>query len=103
LGSNNATVVSDSSKGLTPTPSDACTCACTSEPENVNADALDTTSLGTPPQAPDTDQGNKGEGIDQGDPLANLAAVIASLSLIDRQRLAAMLTGHQGKGEGGTA
>jgi hypothetical protein len=60
---------SDSSKALTSTPSDACTCACTSEGENDNA--------GTP---------------DQGDLLAKLAAVIANLSLADRERLATMIT-----------
>ena len=79
---------------LTPTASAACTCACTSEPENANADALDSTSLDTPPQAADADQGNLGEGIDQGDTLAKLAAELVKLSPADRQRLTAMLAGH---------
>jgi hypothetical protein len=54
------------------------------------------------------DTGKQGEGIDQGradrgsstagqgDPLAVLAAAVANLSPADRERLAAMLTGHQG-------
>jgi hypothetical protein len=103
LGSYNAPAASGSSKELTATPSDACTTACTSEAENANAGTLD------------ADQGDEGEGIDQGgtaggsstadqgDPLAVLAAAVANLSPADRERLAAMLTGHQGKGEGGTA
>jgi hypothetical protein len=57
-----------------------CTRVCTSEGENANADTLE------------ADQGNKGEGIDQGDPLAKLAAAITGLSPMDRQRLAALLS-----------
>lgn len=81
LGSNNAPVVSDNSKALTPTPSPVCTRVCTSKPENDNADPLE------------TDQGTDGEGIDQGDPLAKLAAALLTLSPADRDRLAAMLKG----------
>ena len=40
-----------------------------------------------------------GEGIEQGDRLAAIAAAIANLSPADRARLAAMLTGHQGQAE----
>ncbi len=72
-------------KALTPTPSAVCTRVCTSEAENANADA------GRDAQAGAADQGNKGEGIDQGDPLAKLAADLAKLSPADRARLAAML------------
>jgi hypothetical protein len=116
MPSSNTPVISLDSKALTSTPSDACTAACTSEPKNANADALNATSSGTPPQAPgtlDTDQGiqaaavahqgSEGEGINQGDPLARLAAELGNLSPADRERLAAMLTGRQGKDEGGTA
>jgi hypothetical protein len=72
---------SDSSKGLTPTPSAACTAACTSEPENANAGI------------PDADQGERSEGTDPtpADPLANLAAALLNLSEADRERLAGML------------
>jgi hypothetical protein len=78
------------SKALTPTPSAACTSACTSEGENANDDA--------------PDAGNRGEGegaaaIDQGDPLAWLAAELGKLSPEDRQRLAALLIGRQGEGQ----
>ena len=73
---------------LTPTPFPVCTRVCTSEPENANADALEAASLGTSPQAADADQGNEGEGIDQGDPLAAIVAAIANLSPADRARLA---------------
>ncbi len=118
-------------KGLTRTPPAACTAACTSEGEKANAAALEAASLGPPPQAADaldTDQGaapapsadqrtqagadahqgGEGEGIDQepidqGDRLARLAAELGKLSPEDRQRLAAMLTGHQGEGQTGTA
>ena len=91
---------SDSSKALTPTPSAACTAACTGEPENANADALNITSLGTPPQAPNAlDTGHQGESegtaaIDQPDPLAAIAAAIGALSPTDRTRLAKMLLGE---------
>jgi hypothetical protein len=39
---------------------------------------------------------------DQGDPLALLAAVVAKLSPADRERLAALLMGHQGESNGRT-
>ena len=80
---------------LTPTPSPVCTRVCTNTPENANADALEAASLGTPPQAadaPNADQGNEGEGIDQGAPLAAIAAAIANLSPADRARLAVLLS-----------
>ena len=80
------------SKALTPTPSAACTSVCTSEGENANADALDTASLDTSPQAADAHHGNEGEGIDQGDPLARLATELRTLSLPDRTRLAVLLS-----------
>ena len=73
--------VSEAGKGLTPTLSAACTAACTSEAEIANADTLN------------ANQDSEGEGIDQGDPLAILAAALLSLSPTDRERLAAMLTG----------
>jgi hypothetical protein len=73
LGSNRPHDTSIDSKALTPTPSAACTSACTSEPENVNAGTAD--------------------GY-QADSLAKLAAELAKLSLADRERLAAMLTGR---------
>ena len=79
LQTRESTVASVDSKALTPTPSAACTSACTSEAENANADALD---------------------ADQGDTLATLAAALLTLSPADRERLAAMLTGHQGESEG---
>jgi hypothetical protein len=63
-------------QGFTPTPSPVCTRVCTSNPENDNAGALDA------------------------DPLAKLAAALLTLSPADRERLAVMLTGHQGEGEG---
>ena len=91
------------SKALTPTPSPVCTRVCTSEPENANADALEAASLGTLSQAADVlDTGHLGESegaaaIDQGDPLARLAAELAKLSPEDRQRLAALLAGQQVK------
>ncbi len=59
---------------VTPTPSPV----CTSNPENDNAGAPDA------------------------DPLAKLAAALLTLSPVERERLAAMLTGHQGEGEGRT-
>ncbi len=111
MPSSNTPVISRDSKALTSTPSDACTAACTSEPKNANADALNTTSSGTPPQAPaalDTDHGSQaaaahqrqGEGTaatDQGDLLAKLAAALVSLSPADRAELSKLLTEHQGK------
>ncbi|MGA2617834.1 MAG: hypothetical protein ABSF26_09500 [Thermoguttaceae bacterium] len=110
MSSNGTPNASDSPQGLTPTPSPVCTRVCTSEPENDNAGTLNATSPASPPQAPapDADQGDEGEGIDQGgaargsstadqgDPLVKLAAALANLSPADRARLAAMLTGHQG-------
>jgi hypothetical protein len=50
------------------------------------------------PAAAAADQGNKGEAADQGDPLATLAAALASLTPADRQRLAAMLAEGEGAG-----
>ncbi len=109
LQTRESTVASGDSKEVTLTPSAVCTRVCTSEGENANADALNAASLGIPPQAADTrnaDQGNEGEGIDQGgtaggsstadqgDPLARLATELGKLSPADRERLAAMLTGH---------
>ena len=105
LGSYNVPDASLDNKALTSTPSAACTSACTSEGENANADALDAASLGTPPQAADAHQ-DKGEGtaaIDHADPLAMLAAAVANLSPANRERLAAMLAGHKGEGERGSA
>jgi len=87
-------------QGFTPTPSPVCTRVCTSKPENDNADTCYATLAGTLPQDSDgTDAGHQdeGEGNDQGDPLAKLAAALLTLSPADRERLAAMLTGHQGK------
>ena len=102
LGSEMHPVASDDSKALTPTPFPVCTRVCTSEAENANADALEAASLGTPPQAADADRApDEGEGtaaIDQGDPLARLAAELGKLSPEDRQRLAAMLAGQQSEG-----
>jgi hypothetical protein len=105
LGSYNAPVTSIDNKELTSTPSPVCTRVCTSEAENANAGTIGvmpsdagialTETAGTR----NADQGNEGEGIDQGDPLATLAAAIDSLSPTDRQRLAAMLTGHQSEGD----
>ena len=72
-------VVTDSSKALTPTLFPVCTKVCTSEPESDNA--------GTP----------------DADPLAKLAVALLTLSPADRERLAALLTGHQGESEGKAA
>jgi hypothetical protein len=77
LQTREPSVVSGASKGLTTTPSAACTAACTSEAKNDNAGTL---------------------AADQGDPLAKLAAALLTLSPADRERLAAMLAGHQGEG-----
>ncbi len=88
---------------VAPTPPAACTAACTSEAENANAGTPDAASLGTPPQAAGTlgtDQGREGEGTDQGDPLAGLAAAIANLTPADRAKVAGMLAGQQQGGEG---
>jgi hypothetical protein len=79
----NTTTQGVTHSALTPTPSLVCTSVCTSEPENDHADALD---AGTP--------------ADQDDPLAKLAAALLTLSPADRQRLAAMLVGHQDAGAG---
>ena len=82
-------------QALTPTPLPV----CTSEGEKANADTLEADSLGTSPQAADALEAghqDKSEGIDQGDPLARLAAAIANLSPADRARLAAMFTGSPG-------
>ena len=92
LSSNRNHDASDSSKALALTPSAACTSACTSEGENANADA------------PEVDQGNANEEIDQGRgssttdqtaPLAKLAAALLTLSPADRERLASMLNGNR--------
>jgi hypothetical protein len=92
---------------LTATPSPVCTRVCTSEPENANAgtpeaghqDQGEGVAVGTldadQESRPAGDQG-QGEGTDQGDPLAKLAAALLDLSPADRARLAAMLTTHQG-------
>ena len=85
---------------VTETPSAACTNACTSEGENGNAGRPEgdqgkrpeAASIGTPP--PDAGRGTEGEGIDQGDRLAGLAAVLLTLSPVDRARLVAMLAGQ---------
>jgi hypothetical protein len=99
LSSNGTHDASENRQAHTPTPSAACTAACTSKAENANAGPTN------------ADQGD-GEGIDQsgadrgsstadqGNPLAVLAAAVANLSPADRDRLAAMLTGHQGEGQG---
>jgi len=54
--------------------------------EDVNADT------------PDADQLEAGERADHPDPLAVLAAAIASLSPKDRARLGALLADHQDRG-----
>ncbi|MGO8747694.1 MAG: hypothetical protein ACLQNE_17115 [Thermoguttaceae bacterium] len=89
------------------TPSAACTAACTSKAENANAGTLEAghrdqgegTAAGTldvdRQDRPAGDQGG-GEGADQGDPLAKLAAALADLTPADRARLAAMLAGKGG-------
>ncbi len=101
LQSNRNLVVGNSSKALTSTPSAACTCACTSEAQNANTfrpqARVAESSL---PAANQSDQAAASvnqveyEGVNQGDLLASLAAVIAQLSSADRQRIAAMLMGH---------
>jgi hypothetical protein len=87
-------------QGFTPTPSPVCTRVCTSKPENDNADTYYATLAGTPSQAAGTvaaDGGrNESEGADEGDRLDKLAAVLLTLSPAERERLAAMLTAHQG-------
>jgi hypothetical protein len=99
-GTHNA---SETGKGLTPTPSAACTAACTSEPENANAGTLDADQhdqpTGDQDQGEGTDQGGTARGssaADQGDALTKLAAALLDLTPADRERLAAMLAGHQG-------
>ena len=88
---------------LAPTPFPVCTRVCTSEPENDNADTIGGIPTDTGIARTETagtrnaDQGNEGEGIDQADPLAKLAAALLTLSPADRARLAAMLTGQQGE------
>jgi hypothetical protein len=88
-----------------PTPSAACTAACTSEAENANAGTPEAGHQGqgeaTAAGTLDADQQDRpagdrgqGEGADQGDPLAKLAAALLALTPADRARLAAMLTGH---------
>jgi hypothetical protein len=83
LSSNGTHNATGNSKPLTPTHSAACTAACTSEGETANADAFD------------TDQGAEGERIDQGDPLAKIAAELAKLSTADQDRLVMMLVANQ--------
>ena len=90
LGSNRLTVASENPQGLTPTLPAACTAASTSEPENDNAGTADGGR-------------DEGEGTDQGDRLDKLAAALLTLSPAERERLAAMLTGHQGDGPRGAA
>ena len=68
-------------QGFTPTLPAACTAACTSEAENANAGTADGGR-------------RQGEGTDEGDRLDKLAAALLTLSPADRERLAAMLTGH---------
>ncbi|MGA2253125.1 MAG: hypothetical protein ABSG53_00560 [Thermoguttaceae bacterium] len=88
-------------QGFTPTPSPVCTRVCTSKPKNDNADTHYATLAGTPSQDAAADRGrNEGEGNDQGDRLVKLAAALLTLSLAERERLAAMLTGHQPPSEG---
>jgi hypothetical protein len=86
LQSNGHHDASGADKGLTPTPSAACTCACTSEPENANAGTPDADQQDRPAGGQE-----QGEGTDQGDPLAKLAAALLDLTPVDRARLAAML------------
>jgi len=69
-----------SPQDVTPTLPAACTAACTSEPENAYAGHQE-----------------EGEGIDQGDSLAAVAAALVNLSPADRERLAAMLAGNAGR------
>jgi hypothetical protein len=74
----------------------------------VSADALQLALqiANTGKQGEEIDQGEAGRGsstADKGGPLAVLAAAVANLSPADRERLAAMLTGHQGEGQGGNA
>jgi len=73
------------SQDITPTLPTACTSAWTSKPKTDNAGTAD-------------GHQDEGEGTDQGDPLAKLAAVLLTLSPADRERLAVMLAGHQGRG-----
>ena len=51
-------------------------------------------------QTPAPPTGAEGEGTDQGDRLDKLAGALLTLSPADRVRLAAMLTGHQGRRQG---
>jgi hypothetical protein len=97
-----STDVSADSKALTPTSFPVCTSVCTSEGENANAGTADADKG----EGEGIDQGGADRGssdVDQGDPLAALAAAVANLSPADRERLAAMLTGHQGEGREGRA
>jgi hypothetical protein len=83
---------------LTATPSAACTSACTGEGDKANVGVLEATLMETPPQVADANRRNaaKGLGASPGteDTLATLAAVLLTLSLADRERLAAMLAGR---------
>jgi hypothetical protein len=67
-----------------PTASPVCTRVCTSEPENGNAGFPDA----------DCSAGDRlqGDGIDEADPVAGLAAALLALSPAERERLAAMIT-----------
>jgi hypothetical protein len=83
LSSNELPSAGETGNGFTATPSPVCTRVCTREAENANAGSHG------------TDQGSVGEGTDQRDPLAKLAAAIAGLSASERERLAGMLAGHR--------
>ena len=110
LSSKGLPVVGGTGQGLTATPSAVCTRVCTSEAENANAGRSDggpgdrgNRPQGDLAQGSEGDQGRQAEGVagsgpDQGDPLARLAAELGKLSPEDRQRLAALLIGHQSKG-----
>ena len=88
LQSSDSPAPSVGSKALAPTPSPVCTRVCTSEAENANAGTTDAGHQG------------EGEGIDQGDPLAAIAAALLTLSPADKARLTAMLARDQDEGEG---
>ena len=59
------------------------------------SEGTDPAEVGREPLA--TGEPAAGASTDQGDPLANLAAALLALSPADRERLAAMLTGHLDK------
>ena len=93
LSSGGHHVVTDDSKGLASTTSAACTSACTSISQNANAGNPEAASLGTAPHAADPDQADRSEELAeaQADPLAALAAALATLTPADRARLLAMV------------